>query len=408
MNPFLEAVRAVLASERDAESALAAGDRRSAEKAIVSSGSNNSSESTLKGLSPRSELADVAKRPFAVARVARELLKTLDERGSGRVGIQRLHEVVVPVLTRVAPLAGGKGRGAKEELYLALIAHDRTGSHSLDYNALATFLMEFIAEWCGESMTSSDVARVSPDAPYRRPASPCPCRPAPRAPPSSPAEALQLTLRTLGGNTFIVTVCGDATLEDLQLARMRAPENNPAFQFLYATNGRILRSGESLGEQGVQSGAFIDLVRVTPAPAYVRLEYHGYSCGPSIRGSCGTFRRAPCSRQKLGRPIYVRDRELSGWNAAMKYHGHGERYLVYEDHALQGARWALMDDQDWPSYDDRSYAFIAGDVPHPGYLEGRKWRIFRDAKYQVSREWLEHDSLQLVVREETEEEHAEV
>eukprot|EP00747_Dinoflagellata_sp_TGD_P073624 gnl/TRDRNA2_/TRDRNA2_157986_c0_seq1.p2 gnl/TRDRNA2_/TRDRNA2_157986_c0~~gnl/TRDRNA2_/TRDRNA2_157986_c0_seq1.p2 ORF type:complete len:110 (+),score=18.61 gnl/TRDRNA2_/TRDRNA2_157986_c0_seq1:3-332(+) len=106
---------------------------------------------------------------------------------------------------------------------------------------------------------------------------------------------------------------------------------------------------------------------------------------------------------KNGRPVYVRDADLSQWNHAMRYHGSGNRYLVYEDHAVHGGRWALIDSQDWQGYDDRAYAFITGDDPHPGYLEGQFWCVYRDSCFQrqLEREWLKHSSLRLVVEEET-------
>merc|ERR1712032_1291743 len=106
------------------------------------------------------------------------------------------------------------------------------------------------------------------------------------------------------------------------------------------------------------------------------------------------FVLAACnSKSRSRRPMYIRDRKLSAWNPALPYHGSGERYLFYEVHPSIGGRWAITDDQDWSGYNDRSYAFIVGEAPHPGYLEDQQWCIYRDAKYRGQREWISHESL---------------
>jgi hypothetical protein len=163
----------------------------------------------------------------------------------------------------------------------------------------------------------------------------------------------------------------------------------------------MLETGDSLQEAGLFPGCHVVAVRTTPPPQQVRLQCEGVSCGPSIRGSCGTFRLA-AGRSKNGKPVYVRDSSRSSWNAAMLYHGKGIRYLLFEEHAEKGGRWAITDDQDWVGYGDRCYAFVPSRVPHPGYLEGKNWHVYKDSNCQAKRVWLEHDSLRLVVEDEPE------
>merc|ERR1740117_1336505 len=116
----------------------------------------------------------------------------------------------------------------------------------------------------------------------------------PSAPPPSPSETLRLTVRNLAGRTQRVLLAVDAVVDDLQLAVSRSPLCGvPPTPFQLAFAGTLLHGGaRTLLEQGVVSGALVDVVRVTPPPGRVRLECIGYGCGPSIRGSCGTFVQA--------------------------------------------------------------------------------------------------------------------
>lgn len=171
---------------------------------------------------------------------------------------------------------------------------------------------------------------------------------------------------------------------------------------MLAAEGRLLADGLTLRDQGLSPGSCVDVIRLTPPPALVRIACEGLGGGPSIRGSCGSFRRVEPPRTKNGRPIYMRDAGRSEWNAAMKYHGLGPRYLLFEEHDVCGKRWALTDDQDWQGYADRCYAFVARDVPHPGYLEDLRWSVYHDGKYsaQAERKWKEHNSLSLSIEED--------
>jgi len=199
-----------------------------------------------------------------------------------------------------------------------------------------------------------------------------------------------------------VSIGASATTQDLRAALARTTFGEPRLngEFRFAAGKHILRDGEALLNQGVEEGMFVDAVRVTPPPRFVRLGSDGFGCGPSIRGSCGTFCLAEPTKLKNGRPMYVRDHSRSQWNQAMLYHGAGNRYLLYEEHPIWGGRWALTDDQDWAGYDDRSFAFVVGDAPHPGYLEGSDWCVYRDAHWQAKREWVAHSSLRLTVEED--------
>eukprot|EP00928_Gymnodinium_smaydae_P043653 TRINITY_DN29205_c0_g1_i1.p1 TRINITY_DN29205_c0_g1~~TRINITY_DN29205_c0_g1_i1.p1 ORF type:complete len:481 (+),score=107.18 TRINITY_DN29205_c0_g1_i1:80-1522(+) len=223
----------------------------------------------------------------------------------------------------------------------------------------------------------------------------------PSGPPPSPMEedSLRLTVRSLAGGNQEVFLTSDASAADLYAAVRRTPLVGPAAgDFLLSSCGALLPRGfASLAATGLKSGSFVDLVRVTPPPERLRLTSAMPGCGPSVRGACGTFRRAPGGAAKNGRPIYVRDGGLSSWNHAMAYHGAGDRFLLFEEHPRLGGRWALVDASDWAGYDDASYAYIAADVPHPAYLESRCWSVFKDAHWAHQRGWLEHACLALTV-----------
>lgn len=319
--------------------------------------------------------------------LAHELQRHLDKDQRGSLDRAQLRAVSDSLRSRL-----GLPRLADVELYLAVIACDHGGSNKLDCKATAAFIGDQLRE-CATALGGHVSTGASPCTTPRQ--TPRTCHP--RAPPPSPTEAMMVTLRTLAGNSCQATLSASATTEDLKLAVARSPLGIGYGQHLLAAGGSVLADGAQLQQLGIGSGSIVDVVRLTPAPELVRLECKGLGCGPSIRGSCGTFRRARTSRLKNGRPIYIRDSSLSQWNMAMKYHGDGQRYLVYEEHESQGKRWALTDDKDWNGYGDRSYAFVASEASHPGYLEGRLWCIYRDAKYQGGRVWVEHESLALTI-----------
>lgn len=342
--------------------------------------------------SPRSVAASAASNPKALALAADKLLERL---GKSQTDVLDAREVASYAAKTCARL--GLGMRSEDDLYLAVTAHDYSGSNRLGSRAVAAFLGDFFAE-----------CSIPPGRLQRRrrrataPAAPIGWQPsAPLAAvavsPPSPADGLELTLRTMSGETASVVLAKGASLEELKAVVARSPlglllEGN----FLLASHGHVLRAGASV--DALESGDMVDVVRATPPPRRVRVECEGHGCGPSIRGSCGTFCLTSPPRQKNGRPIYVRDRELSQWNMAMAYHGSGRRYLLYEDNVHWGGRWALTDDQDWTGYDDRSFAFIVSDDPHPGYLEGRRWHIFRHVgMFGKKGSWAEHDSLTLSV-----------
>lgn len=222
---------------------------------------------------------------------------------------------------------------------------------------------------------------------------------APLAPPPSPLDPVRVTLQTLGGTVVPVTLSSHAKAEELKLAVERSPLGFAKETIMLAANGRLLRDSALLEDLGITSGSAVDVIRATSPPEFVRIECDGYSLGPSIRGSCGTFRLMPPWNMQNGRPVYVRDAYLSRWNKAIQYHGAGERYLLFEDHPTTGKRWALTDDQQWDGYGDSSYAFVSDTAPHPGYLESQKWHVYRDAKFFDKRTWVEHSSLRLRVED---------
>merc|ERR1712137_65060 len=60
-------------------------------------------------------------------------------------------------------------------------------------------------------------------------------------------------------------------------------------QCQFVVGGTIMKDCLSISKQGVAANTLISVIRVTPPPGRVQLVYDGLSCGPSIRGSCGTF-----------------------------------------------------------------------------------------------------------------------
>jgi len=292
-------------------------------------------------------------------------------------------------------------RPRDQSLYLAASAHDKCGINALNSDALEACLCSFFEECLQllpEEVDASPASSppVSPRCTHLQP----PLMRGPSAP--LPSESILVSIRTLAGEVRNVTVCASATTQDLQSALARTTFGEPRLDgdFRFAAGNHILRDAEALLSQGVEEGTFVDAVRITPPPRFVRLGSDGFGCGPSIRGSCGTFCLAEPTKLKNCRPMYVRDHNRSQWNQAMLYHGAGNRYLLYEEHPIWGGRWALTDDQDWAGYDDRSFAFVVGDAPHPGYLEGSDWCVYRDAHWQAKREWVAHSSLRLTVEED--------
>jgi len=298
----------------------------------------------------------------------------------------------------------GLPRPRDQSLYLAVSAHDTCGINALDSDALEACLCSFFEECIRllpeEAVDTSPVS-TAPVSPPGTPPQPLLTR-GPSAP--LPSETFLVSIRTLSGEVRHVAIGASSTTQDLRAALARATfgETRLNGEFRFAAGNQILRDGEALLTQGIEEGIFVDAVRITPPPRLVRLGSDGLGCGPSIRGSCGTFVLAEPTRLKNGRPMYVRDHTRSQWNQAMMYHGAGNRYLLYEEHPVWGGRWALTDDQDWAGYDDRSFAFVTGDAPHPGYLEGADWCVYRDAHWQAKREWIAHSSLRLTVEEDAE------
>lgn len=373
-------------------------------------------------LTPRTAAAHAALRPQVLLRLSDGLLAD-QKKDSLRttLSLSQLEEIARNICDRF-----GAPRLSDEELFLSVVSRHPGACNELDRAALADFIGVLFAECAGvaglavgsnsssKSLTSLSCTRITDPFFFSQESnssSGSPRTPPSRAsngnfsendrcvsppmPPPSPADALRVTLRTLAGDLCQVVVNSDASTEDLLDAVERSPIGlaNPGQRRL-AVGGCVLSSGLRLDYQGVSPGSCIDVVRASPPPKLVKLFCNGFGCGPSIRGSCGTFRRVPPARTKNNRPIYVRDPALSQWNHAMKYHGEGSRYLLYEEHVDFGGRWALVDGREWAGYADNAYAFIVGDWPHPGYLEDRtSWRVYRDARYQ--REWIEHDSLQL-------------
>mmetsp|Transcript_40802 Transcript_40802/g.89204 ORF Transcript_40802/g.89204 Transcript_40802/m.89204 type:complete len:384 (+) Transcript_40802:66-1217(+) len=351
------------------------------------SGRDRACDAACVQMSPRSACARAGRAGRAgrkaLESLAEELIKRLDKQGRGALDPQQLGELATGACKRL-----GVPVPSQEELYTTITAHDREGRNLLHSDALAGFLADLLSFMCPSALEVPE-----PETPRSTP------RQAPLQPPSSPVEALKVTLRTLAGQEYHVALSTAATTDDLKLAIARSPMSLQFGQHLLAAAGFVLRSGIRLDEQGVTPGSSIEVIRITEPPKRVRLQCEGLGCGPTIRGSCGTFRRVP-SKLKNCKPIYMRDNALSSWNEAMLYHGPGNRYLVYEEHAVEGGRWALTDEKEWTVYRDRSYAFIAGDAPHPGYLEGQLWRVYRDAKYRGQQEWVEHESLQLIVEDD--------
>jgi len=295
-------------------------------------------------------------------------------------------------------------RPRDQSLYLAASAHDNRGINALNSDALEACLCSFFEE-CIQLLPEEVVDSSQTSSPtVSRPGTPP--QPLLTRGPSAPLpnESILVSIRTLAGEVRNVSIGASATTQDLRAALARTTFGEPRLngEFRFAAGKHILRDGEALLNQGVEEGMFVDAVRVTPPPRFVRLGSDGFGCGPSIRGSCGTFCLAEPTKLKNGRPMYVRDHSRSQWNQAMLYHGAGNRYLLYEEHPIWGGRWALTDDQDWAGYDDRSFAFVVGDAPHPGYLEGSDWCVYRDAHWQAKREWVAHSSLRLTVEEEAE------
>mmetsp|Transcript_102466 Transcript_102466/g.306080 ORF Transcript_102466/g.306080 Transcript_102466/m.306080 type:complete len:329 (+) Transcript_102466:2-988(+) len=296
----------------------------------------------------------------------------------------------------------GLARPCSRDLYLAVTVCDTTGCNRLDREALVPFLGRLFSD-CAHLTDVVPCFEPSASSTSSPPTTP---RPPPLGPPPSPADAWGVTLRTISGELLKTALPTLATTDELRAAVARSPLALPAGgsrgeqpQHRFAVGGRVLRDGLPLEDQGLRRGDFVEVVRVTPPPACVRLECHGFCSGPSIRGSCGTFCLVEGFR-KNDRPVYARDRDLSKWNRSMLYHGDGERFLLFEEHPERGGRWALTDDRDWARYGDRSYAFIVGDAPHPGYLEGQCWRTYRDAKGVANRrDWVELESFRLVVEE---------
>lgn len=342
---------------------------------------------TEEPMNPELAVRLAARCPLTCERLAADLLRSVDKEGRGALDLSQLKATLARVHGRLHLPPPGE-----RDAYLAVAVHDQCGRNVLGAPELAKFVASLLAECAlglaGTSPSGGCSPLQTPPSSARAASS--------SAPPPSPVDPLRVTLRTLGGESSLATLCTDATTEDLHMAVGRSRLSVAAGQHLFAVGGVVLREGARLDEQGVVPGDDVQVVRVTPPPRAVRIECEGYGLGPSIRGSCGTF---VCdSRLKNGRPVYVRDRSLSQWNSAMLYHGAGDRYLVYEasgEHCSSG-RWALTDDQDWSSYTDRSYAFVPAEVPHPGYLEGKVWRVYRDARYKKQREWVEHTSLRLV------------
>lgn len=318
--------------------------------------------------------------PQANGHAADELLSRLDKEGRGVLGVWEVLAALNSCRTKL-----GLPSIDDDAHYLKAMSKDVAGSNKLGRGALSDLFLDLVYELPVTPGSASGLIR--PPTP-------------PPKPPPSPSEPFQITLRTLGGSTLLISVSGLATVEDLRLAATRPPIGIGGMQeLLFAAEGRLLGDGPTLREQGVVGDSFVDVLRVTPAPTRVRLECNGKGCGPSIRGSCGTFTLS--TELKNGRTIYVRDAELSKWNTAMAYHGKGRRFLVCEEHPNWGRRWALTDDQDWEGYDDRSYAFILENSPHPGYLEGRRWCVYKDRILRGQpREWVEQESLRLFVEED--------
>jgi len=300
----------------------------------------------------------------------------------------------------------GLARPSPSDLYLSVSVHDRSGCNMLGQEALSAFLADLFSS-CARLANAIPSLELPLASSHSSP--PTTPRPPPLGPPPSPVDSMRVTLRTLSGAMHRTSLPTDATTDDLHMAVARSPlapqaaqSQQQQLQHRFAVGGRVLCDGMLLEDQGLLNGDFVEVVRATPPPARVRLECEGLCSGPSIRGSCGTFCLVDDPR-KNGRPIYVRDRGLSQWNRAMVYHGEGDRFLMYEEHPEHGWRWALTDDQDWTRYGDRSYAFVAGDAPHPGYLEGKSWRVYRDANHSLDNRWVDHNTLRLVVLYEGEE-----
>jgi len=317
-----------------------------------------------------------------LAPAAAWFLKELDHAGSGALPLGE-----VAALAR-ARAALGLAALCGAEAYVAATAHDAGGSNALGAESLAGVLGELLDEWAAARGIPASAASTP------RPLTP-------PAPPPSPVEGAHVVLCTLAGDACRVGLVGMecATTEDLEGAVARSPlALRVGLPVVFAFGGRVLGAGDRLQDHAITCGSHVDVVRVTPPPALVRLACEGLGCGPSIRGSCGTFRLV-VGRTKNGRPVYVRDLALSSWNAAIRYHGAGCRYLLFEEHPEKGGRWALTDDRDWTGYTDRAYAFAPLTVPHPGYLEGRGWHVYKDSGCEANKTWLEHPSLQLTVEE---------
>lgn len=372
-------------------------------------------------------LRAITPTPKLLGQIARELLNCVGKDGKGTISKMQLKEMDARFRSLI-----GLPMLSDAAFHLEVTCHERSGKNALDAAELASFLGALLAGAAVQrggtstAVTEADsnlaeelveeLVEPAPMTPRRSPRSGdhngweqlSPEKLPPAPPPPSPAEALHLTLQTLAGTCWQVSLGPSATTEDLRLAATKAPLGlGCAHKLLLVAEGRLLQEGAELRAQGLLPSApgtdamVVNVICTTPPPELVRIECKGYGCGPSIRGSCGTFRRASAPRTKNGRPVYVRDEGLSAWNTAMRYHGPGGRFLLFEDHEVHGKRWALTDDQDWNAFSDRSYAFVASEAPHPGYLEGARWRVFCDKQYKVDqpREWVEHDSLVLNVED---------
>jgi len=336
-------------------------------------------------------------QPQLLTRAVEGLVLRLQHDHHGSVEVKHVTAFMAHTLALL-----GLPRPRDQSLYLVASAHDSCGINALSSDALEACLCSFLEECIQllpEEVINYSPASSPPVSPPGTPRQPMLTR-GPSAP--LPSETVLVSIRTLAGEVRNVAIGASATTQDLRaaLARTTFGETRLNGEFRFAAGKLMLRDGEALLSQGIEEGTFVDAVRVTPPPRFVRLGSDGFSCGPSIRGSCGTFCLAEPTKLKNGRPMYVRDHNRSQWNQAMQYHGAGNRYLLYEEHPIWGGRWALTDDQDWVGYDDRSFAFVTGDAPHPGYLEGLDWCVYRDAHWQAKREWVAHSSLRLSVEEE--------
>lgn len=330
--------------------------------------------------SPRSAVAVTRTCPRLAFRTAQEML---DRCGSAQHP-DRLGTLQIACAAERARALLFLPKLSKEEMYLSVSAHDLSGHNALDIGELVSFLNELFAEV------------ASAEAPEKEEI-PC-CDSVNLMPRSSPTdELLPVLFQTMDGESFPTTVYNGSTTLDLTLSFNRLTSLSSSERCQFVVGGSILQNCMPISKQGVVANTLISVIRVAPPPRRVQLVCDGLSCGPSIRGSCGTF--CLTNKTKNGRPTYARDRVLSQWNLSMKYHGDGGRYLIYEDHPTKGGRWALTDDQNWGSYEDRSYAFIVMDVPNPSFLEGHCWHIFKDTKHQA-KEWVKHTSFKLVVEEE--------